>query len=250
MEFARVAFSVSAALIVPAGLSWYKRPWYAISFALIYSALAIFPLDLGCKAWVIVGATFLSSLSVALFCRPWGSFSGGLNSAAIPVFTAAGYAAVAMLLVVVAAYAYIGAGATFDRLEELSNSDRVFVVMSGGLIAVVGCGDVIARIVKPLVDEIESNVATGVLGSDIREFVASAAHIGWIERILLFGFLASGKPEAAALVIAAKSFTRAPGISQGGKLVADYYLVGTLASVASALLVSCATRLALGLSPI
>ncbi|MGW3565235.1 hypothetical protein ACWDSL_15375 [Streptomyces sp. NPDC000941] len=121
---------------------------------------------------------------------------------------------------------------------------------SGGLIAVVGCGSTIARIVKPLIDEIESHVATGALGSNIREFVASAAHIGWIERILLFGFLASGKPEAAALVIAAKSFTRSPGISQGGKLVADYYLVGTLASVTAALLASCATRLAIGLPPI
>ncbi|GAA5613879.1 hypothetical protein Spla01_05070 [Streptomyces platensis] len=251
VEFYRAVFSVVAALVVPMGLSWHKKPWYAVPFSTAYASFGLLPLPLGERGWLTLGAVVMTSVSAALLCRPWERFS--INFERIASFTALNTGkriALAMLLIAGAVYAYIGAGSTFRRVIELSDSNRIFIVISGCLIAVVGCGNIIAKIVKPLVDEIESNVATGILASEITEFVSSAAHIGWIERVLLFGFLASGKPEAAALVIAAKSFTRSTAISQGGRLVADYYLVGTLASVASALLVSCATRLALGLPPI
>ncbi|MFF7248817.1 hypothetical protein ACFZBU_33480 [Embleya sp. NPDC008237] len=160
-------------------------------------------------------------------------------------------AALAVLAVSGVFIAYIGGSSWFDFVRDsVIENDRSISVLSGLLIAVLGCQPVIGRVVKPLVDSVESAIGAGTLGPEVREFFISGNHIGWIERLLLFAFLASSHPEAAALVIAAKSFARAPGISQGGKLMSEYYLIGTLASVASALVAAVATRLAIGLPPL
>ncbi|MEU7161258.1 hypothetical protein [Streptomyces chrestomyceticus] len=250
MEAQRIAFSVIAALAVPAGLHWHRKlPWYAVLFSLAYTSLALLPTGRSLEVWALLGATTLLSFALSLLSRPWppGSYRIAIS---LPPFTASTYAGIAVLLTAAAVYAYTGIGVATGWLAAALRNDQVWIALSGGLTAVFGSQRTVARIAKPQVDHIESRITSGTLGIEVREFIAAAAHIGWIERVLLFAFLASGQPEAAALVVAAKSFIRAPGANQGGKLVGDYYLVGTLASVGSALLISCATRIALGLSPL
>ncbi|OKI09162.1 hypothetical protein A6A06_00040 [Streptomyces sp. CB02923] len=218
-------------------------------FSFAYLSLALLPAGHSPETWATLAATTLVSLALALLSRPWPAHSYRI-AMTLPPFTAATWAGIALLLTAAAVYACTGIGTGVAWIESTLKDDRVWVVLSGALIAVFGSQRTVARIVKPQVDHIESRISSGALGIEVREFIAAAAHIGWIERVLLFAFLASGNPEAAALVVAAKSFIRSPGSSQGGKLVGDYYLVGTLASVGSALLISCATRIALGLPPL
>ncbi|MEV5310807.1 hypothetical protein [Streptomyces sp. NPDC052610] len=146
---------------------------------------------------------------------------------------------------------FIGRHAGWDSvLTVTTNDDRFLITVSGLLVAVFGCQFFIASSVKALIKEIRAKIDSGDLPESVDEFIKVGPHVGWIERFILFSFLVSGSPEAAALVVTAKSFARAPGAREGGKLVGDYYLIGTLASVAAALAASSITRLALGLSPL
>ncbi|MFF8917132.1 hypothetical protein ACF08M_28390 [Streptomyces sp. NPDC015032] len=145
---------------------------------------------------------------------------------------------------------YIGWDAGLDRLHEIvTNDDRFVITASGLLLAVFGFQFLISIAVDPLIKKIDVEIAGGRLPASVRKFVEVGSHVGWIERLILFSFLVSGSPEAAALVVTAKSFARAPEVREGGRLIGDYYLIGTLVSVAAALGLSIITRLGLGLSP-
>ena len=113
-----------------------------------------------------------------------------------------------------------------------------------------GCHLMIGQAVKPLVEKITEKINSQAFDAGVKDFIESGPHVGWIERFILFAFLTSGNPAAAALVVTAKSLARFPEIRQAEKLVGDYYLVGTLTSVAAAVFVSGATRMALGMPPI
>lgn len=63
-------------------------------------------------------------------------------------------------------------------------------------------------------------------------------YIGWLERALLYGLILLGSPDAAALVVAAKSIARFPSFAE--EKFAEYYLIGTLLS----LLIAAATAVA------
>ncbi|MEU3522864.1 hypothetical protein AB0E62_03190 [Streptomyces sp. NPDC038707] len=146
---------------------------------------------------------------------------------------------------------YPGRHAALDYLRTVvRGDDRFMITVSGLLLAVFGFQFVIGSAVGPLVRDIRSKISSGHLPSNVEEFVKVGAHVGWIERLLLYSFLVVGSPEAAALVVTAKSFARAPGAREGGKLIGDYYLIGTLVSVAASLTASSITRMALGLSPL
>lgn len=59
-------------------------------------------------------------------------------------------------------------------------------------------------------------------------------YIGWLERALIFTCLVSGLPGAAAIVIAVKTAARFPRFEKDDGFV-EYYLIGTLTSLAIAL---------------
>jgi len=63
--------------------------------------------------------------------------------------------------------------------------------------------------------------------------------IGYLERIIVFFLLLLGQYSAIALVIAAKSIARFPEIKDDeGRLKADYYIIGTMLSLACVLLIA------------
>jgi hypothetical protein len=66
----------------------------------------------------------------------------------------------------------------------------------------------------------------------------AGAFIGSIERILILIFLAIGEYASVGLIFAAKSIIRFSEMSKGkDKDLADYYIIGTLASLLSAIIV-------------
>lgn len=58
-----------------------------------------------------------------------------------------------------------------------------------------------------------------------------------------------GEPEAAAIALAAKSFARFPSLSKHEEGFAEYFLIGSLASLTIAVGMAAATRAALGIGP-
>ncbi|MFI2351251.1 hypothetical protein ACH492_30370 [Streptomyces sp. NPDC019443] len=165
--------------------------------------------------------------------------------------TSSRYSAAAGIVAAVIILAFVGWKAVLEYVDSLVvASDRFLITLSGLLVAVFGCQLIIARAVRPLLSEIEARITAGELPDSTRDFIKVGPHVGWIERFILFVFLVAGSPPAAALVVTAKTLARAPEAKEGGKLVGDYYLIGTLVSVAAALVAACLTRLILGLPPL
>ncbi|MEU6310293.1 hypothetical protein [Streptomyces sp. NPDC047014] len=241
-----------AALSIPAGLAWYKkRPALAVLFASGYAAVVILPASRSQSAWLALVAVVILTVCITAFCRPWLAIFGDFHWLAAPTMSPTRYVAGVGSAASVALLLYVGEGSVQDSMKYLAVVDgRLLITVSGLLIAMFGCQLVIGPAVRPLLKEIEAEIASGNLPVNTNDFTKVGPHVGWIERFILFAFLVSGSPEAAALVVAAKSFARAPEARQGGKLVGDYYVIGTLVSVAAALFSASATRIILGLSPL
>lgn len=261
MELARTSIGLAAAFTVPTGFGWHsKRPWYAIAFTLLYGAFAVAPSGITLKEAAASACITLTSACLALLSKPKSWKLPNFRSAwekvrskwiQGPHPTRVEYAATIIGVFSVLLPIYLGFDAVLHLIQwGIVDDDRFVVIISGLLIAVFGCQQLIGRIVRPLVKKILENIEKGEFEESVGDFIKSGPHVGWIERFILFSFLVSGNPAAAALVVTAKSLARFPEIQQAEKLVGDYYLVGTLTSVAVALATSSITRVALGIPPL
>ena len=67
--------------------------------------------------------------------------------------------------------------------------------------------------------------------------------VGMLERLLVFTFVLGGKPEGAGFIVAAKSVFRIGQLTQKeDRDLAEYILIGTLRSIAYALVIAFSTR--------
>jgi hypothetical protein len=147
-----------------------------------------------------------------------------------------------VILVLAAALTY-GASQTARIVKEAVTKDDVALMVTGALAAVFVGGILVSFVLTPF-----TRVLTRQ-GESPPSLKNAGTYIGWFERGLLFAFIFGGKPEAAAIALAAKSFARFPSLSQHHEGFAEYFLIGSLASVAVALGVAVATRVALGQAP-
>jgi hypothetical protein len=130
--------------------------------------------------------------------------------------------------------------------SELLSSDRVAVLLSSLLVAVFAGGFLTQVATGPVRREIYA-LPNGLERTAALDFMMSGGRgIGLLERGLLFTFLAGGQPDAAALVLAAKSMARVPA-NDHGRYASEYFLIGTLVSVIASLVMSMAARAAIGL---
>ncbi|WP_327190034.1 hypothetical protein [Streptomyces xinghaiensis] len=261
VEAAGTLIGFTAAFSVPTGFGWHsKRPWHAIAFTLIYGVFVVTPSGITLKEAVAAACITTTSACFALLRKPaswkfphfglaWQNIKSKLIDPPQPTkveYTAATAGIISILLPI---FLGLDAGVSLVR-RGITEDDRFIVVTSGLLIAVFGCQQLIGTIVRPLVKKILERIENGDFDENVGSFIKAGPHVGWIERFILFSFLISGNPAAAALVVTAKSLARFPEIQQAEKLVGDYYLVGTLTSVAVALATSSITRLALGMPPL
>jgi hypothetical protein len=247
---ARIFFGLAAGFVVPFGLDWYRaRPGPAALVLLLWSTYATFPYMDRARPWMALCVVVLAASGVMLLQRsddPWRSGFPDLRLRAPEMSAIArrfGLAAVAAALLL---SAWIVGGRATSLLLGLLKSDRAAVFLSALLIAVFGGGALAKVATAPIRREI-SALEEGPQRSAAMEFLSGGPFIGMLERGLLFAFLAAGRPEAAALVLAAKSLARVPG-AEHGKHASEYFLVGTLSSVIAALAMSMAARSAVGLS--
>ncbi|MEU7357274.1 MULTISPECIES: hypothetical protein [Streptomyces] len=249
VETARVFFGLTAALVVPLGLGWQRtRPGPAAVVVLVWSAYTVFPYMDRLRPWIALSAAVLAALGVMLWQRPENPWRSGFPD--MRLWTSGALAPPRRLGMAALAAALLLSGWTvgersFSLLVELLRSDRTAVFVSALLIAVFGGGTLAKTATEPVRREIEA-LEEGPQRSAAMEFMNGGSAIGRLERGLLFAFLAAGQPEAAALVLAAKSLARVPS-AEHGKHASEYFLIGTLASVIAALAMSMAARSAVGL---
>ncbi|MGW7525659.1 hypothetical protein [Streptomyces sp. NPDC054783] len=261
MALTGTVLGFAAAFSVPTGFSWHKdQPWYAITFSLLYGTFMVTPSGITYKEWIAVVCVALASASFALLCKPkswkppnprskWKTLRSKWSQKTQP--KRAQYAAAALGVFSILLPMGLGIASISHAIRHAVVDDgRSSTVISGLLIAVFGCQQIIGRIVRPFVEKIREKISAEEFEEDVEDFIKVGPHVGWIERFILFSFLVSGNPAPAALVVTAKSLARFPELQQAEKIVGDYYLVGTLTSVAVALVTSGVTRMALGMPPI
>ena len=98
----------------------------------------------------------------------------------------------------------------------------LLAVFLGGVIV----GRILGRVSPPVHDADEHPRDGGIPGA--------GRYIGWLERGLIFTAVVTGLPGAAAIVIAVKTAARFPRFEKDNAFV-EYYLIGTLTSLAIAL---------------
>lgn len=147
---------------------------------------------------------------------------------------------VGLLLAAVAA-----CGIDFDQarsaVENAVDSNDVALVVTGLFACVFLGGSFVAWVLSPFTSKLDEE-------DEPRSTLEDAGrYIGWFERAVLFAFVMGGAPEAAAIALAAKSFARFPTFREHQEGFAEYFLIGSLASIAVAVAAAATTRGALGI---
>ncbi|UQT56910.1 hypothetical protein M4V62_18380 [Streptomyces durmitorensis] len=219
-----------------------------VLFTLAYGGYAVAPYGDEGEPWLTLAVAALLSLGAVLWKHPAGMPEMGF-SFALPL--SVGRLAQTRRVSVAVFVGAVGlgvwsAGETSGSLGvDLVLSDGVAVFLSAALISVFGGGALAKAATGPVRAEILALPDSPERRAAV-EFMSAGRAIGLLERGLLFAFLAAGQPEAAALVLAAKSLARVP-TSDHGKHASEYFLIGTLASVIASLAMSMAARSAVGL---
>lgn len=150
-------------------------------------------------------------------------------------------ALLALVVLAAAAAALIDFDRTREALGDVLESEGVAFAVIGFTACVFLGGSVVAWILTPFTAALEQPK-----DSNRANLENGGRYIGWFERAILFAFVVAGQPEAAAIALAAKSFARFPTLREGHEGFAEYFLIGSLASLAVAVAAGVATRAALG----
>lgn len=249
MEAARVLFGLAAPLVVSWERKWFStRPGLTICSTVAYGSYTIAPYAREAKAWCALAAAVFLTVGCTLLSRNSSTPAMGFSVTA-PLFPAplsvskrAGFISITLAIAVGLWTAW---GTLASAGSDLLHNDTLAVMLSALLIAVFGGGALVKKATDAVVEEVYALPDGQNKDSALALIRSGGRAIGLIERGLLFAFLAAGQPDAAALVLAAKALARAPvdHVNHASK----YFLIGTLASVIAALVMSIVARAAVGL---
>lgn len=117
----------------------------------------------------------------------------------------------------------------------LAYQDRVLVISTVLLVFVFPVGYLIRYLLRPLSEELtDSGDDPQESNEFVEELTNAGLYIGWLERALLVIAFAVGSFTAVGLIVGAKSVVRYPKFES--RAFAEYFLIGTFVSVASAAL--------------
>jgi hypothetical protein len=267
MELARLWLGLIVAIILPLDISPLRRNYAtAFCFTFIYSAYATFPILNSWKSTLICVAAVLAG-AAAFFTMRLQSGALQENSAQDPDLMrlgkpsnwrqisqrvrhtasnrSVGTAAVTGLSIVLAfSVSFLYGLSVMYRIRHIWLDSSAAVVLSGLLVAMFVVNHLVYLTVRPLIRELQSE------GENLLLLLPNSEFIGWIERGLVFIFVAGGQADAAAVAIAVKSLARLPNVASHEKGFTEYFLVGTLASLLAAVILAVIVRVSLGLSPL
>lgn len=228
-ELGRVAAGLPVAVLVPLAIPGIQQAWAArTALCLALAALVLAPLFPGWESWVLLVFVTIASVLAGPRSRGW------------PDIRQPGRRSFAGAAIAVAAAAVVAPAATWSAVEDVVLSRDVSLVLSGALAAVIVTGPVVGAVLTPFTRALSHADALATLNN-------AGTYIGWFERAVFFTFVLGGEPQAAAVALAAKSFARFPALNARQEGFAEYFLIGTLASLAAATGIAIATRAALGL---
>ena len=228
-ELARAAVSVPIATLLGLSLTSgrARRPGAGLLAGLLTLLALVVYLD-SWRTWLVVAIAGVGAASMPSRKHHRASWT-----------VAAAWATAVAVLATALATVVLDETATQRTLESVARRGDVVFVVAGGLAAVFVGGEIIARMMHPLATR-TSRTAPGMENA--------GRYIGWLERTLLYGLVLAGAPDAAALVVAGKSIARFPSFND--EAFAEYYLIGSLLSLAIAAGAAIAVRALLGLTPL
>lgn len=238
-EVLRAAVGLPIAVIWPLGLPGIggSRLFRALAAGLT-AAFVLAPRFPDGEAFLLV----IVATAAAAVLRP-GKTADVTGAPPAPLVTAVATA----LALAVAGGLVLDAGAVGDALDGGVDDERIAFVVVGLLGAVFGAGALIGAALGPLADRVRRE-AKPAEETATEGLVRAGLYIGWLERSLVFLFVVAGEPSAAALALTAKSVARFPAFARGHEPLAEYVLIGTLASFGLAIAAAVGTRALLGLS--
>lgn len=275
METARILMGLIVAVFLADSLPVVRRSFiFRIATTLLFGSWAVIPVLVPWKAVLVLSVATFWSCSL----RVWEKHSSqgvqsqapmrrpfGLRSYSMRIIRRIGFEAKAALrrckrwvkspqrrsllsgvslALVSAVVVYLAIGPSkFSRLiHGAVESDKLTIVVLGLLSATFVSHEAVARLYA-LVDKDAPNTRT-----EIFAFNENYAFIGWLERALVFAFIASGQAAAAALAITAKSLARHQKLENERKFD-ERFIIGTVVSVLFAILWAVLVRVSLGLKP-
>jgi hypothetical protein len=239
-ELARIAAGLPVASMWPLTVPYLAASRLRVASAAALSALYVLAPQIPSASSILL---LVAATAVPLALR--SSDAGGANAAdtsfgsQLVAFTPV----LATVLLGLAAVALVDPEEGRNAVERAVESNEVALSSTGLIAAVFIGGSVVARILTPFTRALEKSGETARLPG----LSNAGRYIGWFERAVLFAFVIGGEPEAAAVALAAKSFARFPTLSEHHEGFAEYFLIGSLASLTVATAVAAATRAALGI---
>ncbi len=249
MEIARLLLGILVAVALPASVpNLRRRPILALLFSITFASYAILPVLNGVAACISFFSTILASHGNNFVrCSLAGDgFSQSLRDAFKGMGRAVTLLVVLGLMVVPVVVGWISFfGHRYATAVTLSvGNDKVAIAVSGLMLAVF-VGNDLAYIAIRRYLPLLTVTSPGAIS-----IVPSGLYVGWVERAVIFSFVAGGQADAAALAVAAKALFRLPEVQdeEKGSVLGEYIIVGTLASVLASIMCAILVRLALGLS--
>jgi hypothetical protein len=249
LEIARLLLGVLVATALPASVPFLrKRRFAALLFSSAFCWYAVLPvLDDWAASFVWVATIAVSQVYTHLRRRSAGEASRYTFQLLVRelgwTIKPAAVAGLALLPIAIAWIAFHGSQSV-HALADSVGQDRVAVTVSGLLLAIFVSNDLAYLAIRPYLSRLRNT--NGTHGS----IVPSGIYVGWVERAVIFSFVAGGQADAAALAVAAKALIRLPEVQEQdkGSIMGEYIIVGTLASVLASIAAAVFVRLALGLS--
>jgi hypothetical protein len=244
LDLARLVLGLLVAALLPSSLEFFRRrPLAAWAFIVLYSAYAAFPALPGWKGlavWIMAATAGLARTSGAIWKETWRNLTGQKNLRRPSTWFSD---STRRRIVILAALLALTVGVYYGTRSltvaaSLWREDSFSVILSGFLLAVFAGNLVVVRIVRPYFDGLSPEQRNGGL-------LHLGTRLGWIERALVFVFIAAGQPEAAALAITVKSLVRVQG--NDDPRFGQYVIVGAMSSLLVAVGAGIVVRIALGL---
>lgn len=193
-------------------------------------------------SWILLAAAPALTLFLTALIHPDEPWPARKQSDAASLI----WTLVGTLVLVLGSVALLGFDQAVDAVREAIDSDPVALVAAGAVACVFLGGSAVAWLLAPFAEALNRRNET----EDLPSLRHAGRHIGWLERALLFALILGGAPEAAALALAAKSFARFPSLQANHEGFAEYFLIGSLASITVALATAIGTRAAIGALPV
>jgi hypothetical protein len=214
----------------------------AITAAALSSAYILAPRFPEGASWLLLLATPALTLALAAILGP----SDSTVERKRPDGARTLWAFTGALGLALGTVALLGFDEAVDALGRAIDADCVALVATGAVACVFIGGAVVAWLLAPFAGTLRKREET----DDLPSLRYAGRYIGWLERAILFALVLGGSPEAAALALAAKSFARFPSLQEHHEGFAEYFLIGSLASITVALATAVATRAAIGATPV